>query len=405
MIVPTHASLPCATDTQATCPGLLAERVDAVLSSPAMCTLRDALARAGARIDAAPILWKYLPGPTLRLMFPVVGGRIEEGAVAAVACLYDVNAARTRYAHPMHAGPHVNPLVTYLHGPMAEPKAQSGADGDRATLRMIEHKRALWQRFREQSVSLGVPDAEARWRRGYYWALKRLYFCSRCPPCRWGTPSFDGPEGIGHDASIGPDRHAASLRRTAPARVTAAAGSDPAAPQNAPTPAGPASAEHAAMIAHVVNSDAWETEAAYAARGGFRVSRAPRIIQSLARGHVQLIFPTDAAVIQGGELVAVAVTYDRPAQRVVLAHCLSAGPEAEILFMHGDVALALPPPQAGAAPARDAYRAWRRDAWDRFWLDELAGGYAQASERWLRSFWPALERLFGGNELPETRTG
>jgi len=133
----------CANDPNRIIDSQLATIIQEILSSAPMRTQEKLFARIGQVIREAPILWKSLPGPFLRVIFPVTGPEIEEGTVAAVAVLHDLEDDRTLYAHPMHAGPAVNPLLANLDGPMAHPKAQSGSDGDRATRRMIEHKKSL----------------------------------------------------------------------------------------------------------------------------------------------------------------------------------------------------------------------------------------------------------------------
>ncbi|MFQ5591542.1 MAG: hypothetical protein ACE5HE_10300, partial [Phycisphaerae bacterium] len=363
-IVPTHAIGPEA--------GLRA-RIERALKSAPMCAVRSLLDAMGLRIERTPIVHKYLSQKHLRLMFPVNGSIIQHGTVVLIVCLYDCRSEETLYAHPVHAGPSVNPLLKHPDGPMALPKAQPGRDGDRATARMIAHKKALWKRFLRDVDAEGLEAASSRWRQGYYWALRRLYFCTRCTSCRWGTPFFDGPD-----------------PNARPKRSTRSGSSD----EPRPAPA------HADCIAAIRSSNMWKTETAYARRGGFAVSEYPRIIRGLGSGFLQLIFPTNVALVQGGMLVAVSVVHSALRQETVFAHCLCAGPEAEIHFLLGNEALGLPQPCHGASDARARYAAWRRDAWSQFWLDELEYGIGYASERWLQGFWSALEDLFGGNDLP-----
>ena len=348
--------------------------ISAALEDPVTKVLRATLSRVGLTIQPVPILWKRLNDSFLRIMFPVSGAEIREGAIVSVVLLYDLRHQRTLYAHPMHAGPDANPLLKHLDGPMAAPKAQEGADGDRATRRLLEHKRALWSRFCRERLTLGHEEAGFRWRKSYRWSLRRLYFCSRCSACRWGTPFFDGP-----DASAPPKDTRIRKRPPAP-RLSRA---------------------HAAMVADVIDSPEWKIEAAYAERGAFEVFGWPRLIAELEDEHVQMIFPTDAGILQAGSLVALAVVFHRPSRRIRHAHCLCAGPEPEIVLMCGERALGLPGPRSSETGdgARGAYAAWRREAWTEFWLDELHHGLEGASTRWLADFWRALEQLFGGNQL------
>lgn len=348
-----------------------AQQIKTALHDPATSILRTGLSRAGLTLEPTPILWKVLAGSYLRIMFPVSGAELEEGAVVAAVLLVDLDKRRTLYAHPMHAGPDANPLLKHLDGPMAHPKAQDGADGDRATQRLLEHKRALWSRFREERPTLGPDEAGRRWRAGYTWALRRLYFCSRCPECKWGSPFFDGPD---------PGRPGREMRP----------------PELAPAPT--CCSDVKGVVADVIESEAWKIEAAYAARGNFKVSPAPRLVQALDGEYVKMVFHTDAAIIQAGSLVAVAACYHRPSGQTHHVHCLCAGPEAEIVYMTGDRAFGLLS-MGVDRQARRAYASWRRRAWLQFWLDDLEEGPEAASAQWLDGFWKALGALFGGNSL------
>ncbi len=350
--------------------------VASVLVSQPMDALRTLFDRTGLRVESKPIVYKHLSDSLVRLMFPVTGGPIADGAVVAVVCLFDRHADRTLYAHPMHAGPGVNPLVRHPDGPMAAPKSQSGADGVRGSRRIIEHKQALWDRFVRECPVLGEEESSRRWRDGYYWSLKRLYFCSGCTQCKWGSPFFDGPDPL--------------LPRKAivATRVTSA----------------PSLGElHAAIVADILSGDAWCVESAYVQRGGFAIIDVPNLVKELDSEFVEVVFPTNALLLQAGVLVAVAFVYHRPSQSVVFSHCLCAGPEVEIQFLKGDVAFGLPRPQLGTAGevAMSTYRSWRHGAWSRFWMNDLDSGIAVASKMWLAEFWSALEELFGGNEIPE----
>jgi radical SAM/Cys-rich protein len=345
-----------------------------VLDSRPMQAMRTSLARTGLRIEAEPIVYKDLDHDLVRLMFPVTGGLVDDGVVVSVVCLFDRPRNRTLYAHPMHAGPGVNPLVRHLDGPMASPKSQVGADGDRASQRIIEHKEALWDRFVRERVTIGQAEAGRRWREGYYWSLKRLYFCSGCTRCKWGSPFFDGPD------------------RTLPGRAIV----------SRPTRCGSSlNGENGTVVEDVLRSVVWRDESRYVRRGGFTLMERPRLLRDLDDRFTQVVFPTNALLLQAGSLVGAAFMYDRRSGGVVFSHCLVAGRETEIQFLKGDVAFGLPKPQPGSAgdDARLVYRAWRRDAWSRFWLNELEGGIAVASETWLDEFWVAMEALFGGDDL------
>ncbi len=365
--------------TRMEAPGLYAglpARMDRVLGSAAVRALRSLLDPMGLTIEPTPILHKHLSQRHLRLIFPVTGGTIQLGTVVSIVCLYDCVTEATLYAHPMHAGPDVNPLLRHLDGPMASPKAQPGSDGDRATARLIAHKDALWRRFLRERESLGLREASQRWRKGYYWALTRLYFCTRCTFCRWGSPFLEGPD-----------------RDALPKPLT----------NDCPSSVCQPNEEHSAALAMIAASDIWEVEKSYVRRGGFEVCEHPRIVREVGGGFLQVIFPTNAALIQGGTPVAVSAVYSTLRRETVFAHCLAAGPEPEVPFLLGDAVLSLPKPGGDASSARTRYIAWRREAWSQFWLDELEHGIDVASERWLRSFWVALEGLFGGDRYGQTQ--
>lgn len=348
----------------------LAARIERALASPAVAVPRRALERLGRRIEPTPILWKVLPSGHLRLFFPVVGepDHVDAGSVVAIVLLHDLAGERTLYAHPVHAGPEANPLLKHLGGPMSKPRAQEGENGERATRRLLLHKAALWERFEKERAALGVAEASRRWRERYAWALVRLYFCERCPGCRFGHPAYEGAGG--------------ETWRPPEARAPLGGG--------APPPAWRPIADA------VLASEAFRIEVDYARRGRFRVQEAPRLVASLDAEWSLALFATDAEHLDGGSLVAIAAWHHRPSGETRYAFCLSFGPEPETLFLRGDRALGLPLPHpAEGAAARAEYAAWRARAWSEFWLDELELGVEAASRRWLDGFWAAVARLTG----------
>ena len=98
-------TLPIAGKSQATA----ADIIPAVLDSEPMHGLRFVLDRQDLQVDPQPIVCKDLSDSLVRLMFPVTGGPVVDGAVVSVVCLFDRQLDRTLYAHPMHAGPGLNP--------------------------------------------------------------------------------------------------------------------------------------------------------------------------------------------------------------------------------------------------------------------------------------------------------
>lgn len=335
------------------------------------------LERVGSRVEPYPILCKQLPGPYLRLFFPVVSDTpdIEDGTVVALVLLYDLAAGRTLYAHPVHAGPNANPFLKHLQGPMAAPKAQRGANGDRATLRLLEHKRALWERFQQERETLGPVEAGLRWRGDFYWALQRLYFCAQCPPCRWGTPYFDAPA----------DGLSAPPTRTADSQFDSTKTFDP-----------PVEKQDISLVRKIISTSLWQREVHYAGRGGFHLRTEPCLIRRVQADYTVAVFPTDVTYLQSGSMVGVAVYCHHPSREVRYTHSLSAGPEVEILFRYGGETLGLPfprPGKGGAAGIR-RYTTWRRRAWTQFWLDELDYGLLDASRNWWQAYGRALADLF-----------
>lgn len=374
---PAFSSAPCypvwleEDPTAPPAPGsLLGRQFGSVLDSPPVQALRTLLKPLGQEIvEDPPVLWKRMPGPHLRVIFPVRGGALEDGSVVAVVTLSSLDPLKTLYAHPMHAGPGVNPLLAHLDGPMAAPKAQNGADGDRATRRMVEHKKALWSRFQQERETLGAAEASRRWRNGYFWALRRLYFCAWCKPCDWGSPFFDVPL-PGNE----------TCKWTLP---------------ELPAPTIELAPAEEQVTQDILASEIWRVETEYALRGGFHTSARPVILKQMRDGFCYVVFPMRNGAIDGGTLVALAVIHHAPTRKVWHAQCLSAGPEAEILYRAALRPLGLPLPTSPErwAAAFETYAQWRRDAWIQFWLDELEHGFVHASRHWLSGFWTALDNL------------
>lgn len=352
-----------------TVPAEIERRIVSALSSPAVEFQQATLERNGLRVEREPILWKWLPGLFLRLFFPVSGPteEIERGTVVALVLLFDPATDRALYAHPVHAGPDANPLLMHMDGPMAQPQAQAGANGDRTTRRLLDHKRAIWDCFLRERDAIGSVEASRRWRTRFCWALLQLYFCERCPACRWGVPYFDGAPGELYRVPQTDRNTTAPVRSSADQRA----------------------------VDTILQSDAWQVEVEYIRRGEFTIRETPKVFQPREAACV-VGFPTDTEFIQGGSIVGLCAYLDEPGGRVLYVHTLCAGPEAEIQFLRGDSALGLPWPsnRTAAAEARATYCDWRRKAWSQFWLDELELGIHEASLSWLDAYWAALERLF-----------
>lgn len=346
----------------------LAVQCARALTSEPVNLLRQALARIGRRISPDPMLWKRLPGGLLRLFFPVFGepDHIEPATVVAIVLLHEIANERTLYAHPVYAGPEANPLLKHVGGPMSRPRAQAGENGVSATRRLLHQKISIWEAFERERSRLGPEEATRRWRARYAWSLVRLYFCERCSACRWGSPYFEGDGGTAFRAG-------ARLADDAGARRKGE--------------------EWASAAAAIRSSAAWQIEAAYARRGGFALGEDARLGARLAGDWTLVIFPTDAEILDGGSIVAAAAYYHEPTRETRWVQCLSAGAEAETVFLAGDGALGLPLPGDPQGRERQRYAEWRRQAWTAFWLDELELGVHAASTRWLDHYWAALRTL------------
>ncbi len=348
----------------------LRSHVSTALASAAVQIPRGLLERMGLCIDPIPALWKYLPGPYLRLFFDVVGGdpAVQEGQVVGLVLLHDPQRERTLYAHPIHAGPNANPLLKHLHGPMSVPKAQEGANGDRATLRLLEHKRAIWDRFLVDRETMEPADAGRLWRDRYFWALVRLYFCERCPACRWGSPCFDGAPG---------DPYRAECDEPLQGYIVPGLS--------------------AGFFEALRKSAAWVVESAYVQRSGLVVDDVPLLALGLGSDTVFMAFRTNVEFVEAGIPVGLALYADVTSGEVLHAHVLTSGPEPEPALLFSSSALGLPPPQPGRAgiSARESYVRWRAQGWSEFWLRELEEGSHAASRFWLAEYWAALKNLFG----------
>lgn len=355
----------------------LDERISRALASPPVMAHRALLDRLGRRIDPAPMLCKEVGDRFLRVFFWVDGGSDEiwKSTIVAMVLLYDTEAEHTLYAHPVFAGPDANPLLKNLDGPMSSPKAQTGNNGDLATRRLVEHKRALWSRFEAERTPLGRAAASRRWRDGFHWALIRLYFCDRCDGCRWGSPFFEGAAGD-------PYREFAAPPATPPHYCL----------------------ETRALVEAIVCHDLWKLEVAYAGRGGFGVVETPRIVHHLDRRFAVLVFPTDVEFIEAGSIVGLIVYYDKVADRVWYVSGLTAGPDSDMAFLHGDRALGLPAvaPEPAFDEIKQSYEDWRQSAWSQYWLDELEAGIFHASRHWLDAHWNAVRCFIAGEcvEMP-----
>lgn len=154
----------------------------------------------------------------------------------------------------------------------------------------------------------------------------------------------------------------------------------------------------ARIVEAIRQSENFKAELAYVARGGYRVASEPRLYKVLADGLVRVVFPTDAAEIVEGTVVAMTCLYDLNENVNIYAHTICAGPGVNVLMKTIHAPLGQPNPQPGVEGEKAVLKfvAWKEAAWIKFLNDELELGTAEASSVWIRNFWKALDRLFGG---------
>lgn len=349
-------------------------RISRALASEPVASHRALLDRFGRYIVPEPLIFKYLSDSLLRLFFTVAGGgdEIKFGNIVALVVLHDFKQDRTLFAHPVFASPEASPLLKHIDGPMTRPSVEAGQSWEQATRRYIEHKRALWERFEGETKTLRRAEASRRWREALHWALVRLHYCDQCDACRW--------EGT--------------------VRNTVAESTPPSTAILSP--------EEQATVQAIVGSDMWRMEIDYAHRGDFVVEEMPRFLQRFDERFTIAAFPARLPVVQGGAIVGMAAYYDHAGKRVRYVHELTAGCDGEMLFRFGEQELGLP--SFSAIPTWETdlhdYGEWRREAWMRFWIEELEFGIAEASRHWIDDYWVALQRLLHiGDSNPVTDVG
>ena len=155
------------------------------------------------------------------------------------------------------------------------------------------------------------------------------------------------------------------------------------------------------IVREVLESECFRAEAEYAEAGGYRVSRRLRLYKELEDGLVRVVFPTEVAELEEGAVVAITCLYDRARGRNRYAHTICAGPGANptLKAVHSPLGRATPQPGVAGDKAVLHFVEWKKASWGRFLNDELELGNKAASALWVRSFWKALDRLFGGGVL------
>lgn len=154
-------------------------------------------------------------------------------------------------------------------------------------------------------------------------------------------------------------------------------------------------------IAKVVSGEAYLAEKAALARSGINVAAKPGLMKQLQNQKVRLIFPTDVRVVEEGTAVGLVCLFDQETDINVYAHPVFSGPTVNTALRSLFVpeAQAQPQPGVDGYKARAKFTAWKAAAWSRFLNDELDMGADAASAIWLRSFWKALDRMYGGGNL------
>ncbi len=159
--------------------------------------------------------------------------------------------------------------------------------------------------------------------------------------------------------------------------------------------------ERASIIRAIVESDGFNAERKYVERGGYTVSREPRLFKFLENDLVRVVFPTDCAEISEGAVVCITTLFDMTKGENIYGHIICAGPDVNTLLRAIDNPMPPAPPQAPPVGPREVRRfvAWKEAAWVKFLNDDLEHGNEIASAIWIANFWKALDRMFGGGVL------
>ncbi len=159
--------------------------------------------------------------------------------------------------------------------------------------------------------------------------------------------------------------------------------------------------EAAEIAKKIRDSQNFQSEVRYIARGGYEAAREPRLFKILENDLVRVVFPTNVREVTEGTVIALVCLYDRRRGENVYAHTICAGPGVNVLLRAFDSPMpqALPQPEPLGPKAIRQFVAWKEAAWVKFLNDELDLGTAKASEIWIANFWKALDRMFGGGHL------
>lgn len=155
------------------------------------------------------------------------------------------------------------------------------------------------------------------------------------------------------------------------------------------------------IIQKTVSSECFRAEAAYLQRGGIETSTQPGMLKHIDDRYVRLVFPTSVREVDDGTVVAMVCLWDARENINVYAHCISAGAgvNAQLRSLYSPLNQVKPQRGMEGDKAVAKFIAWKQAAWGKFLNEELELGTAEASKRWLASFWKALDRMYGGGNL------
>jgi hypothetical protein len=150
--------------------------VQATLDSPAYQAEKNYVEQCeGYTVIERVRLFKHLEENLVRVVFPVECGPLELGSVIAVTCLYDLDKDYNIYGHTICAGPGANTLLRAIHAPLGNAHPQPGEEGQKAIMRFVDFKRALWDRLLLESLDLGEQQATEHFVRDFWKSLDRMF--------------------------------------------------------------------------------------------------------------------------------------------------------------------------------------------------------------------------------------
>lgn len=129
-------------------------------------------------------LYKELDEDLVRVVFASDVTELEDGAVLAITCLYDLKGQYNIYGHTIIAGPGVNGLLKAVHAPLGGAHPQSGNAGPKEIMRFVQVKRASWDRYLIDELELGNREASAIYIRRFWHSLDRMFgggYLHNCP--------------------------------------------------------------------------------------------------------------------------------------------------------------------------------------------------------------------------------